>query len=309
DRIGLIELLSQTGQPNQMVPLLLGWLASAKSDSLRGALLLALQAFPDSRIPSSVLATYPKMSPGLRSRAQGLLCSRPASALEFLKAVDAGKINAKEVPVDQLQRIVVFKDDRLSKLVENDWGKVGPAAAGEKAARIRAVAHLIRVRQGDPARGKPLFTKHCANCHTLHGEGAKIGPDLNSVDRKDLDFLVKNIIDPSAVIRPEFVAQAITTTDGRVLNGLVLESTAGTVTSANRKPRKPALPPPKIHEMNPSPVSIMPEKLLDPLDEPDTRDLFAYLQSDGPAKPSPPPPLGERVRVRGSAPLNICLVS
>src|SRR5262249_53880922 len=143
DRIGLIEILSQTGKSEEMVPLLLRWLDGAKTDSLRGALLSALQAFADARITQTVLAMYPKMTGSLRGRAQGLLCSRPASALEFLKAVDGGRINPKEVPVDQLQRAVVFKDERVNKLIEKHWGKIGPAAAGEKAARIRAVGHLI----------------------------------------------------------------------------------------------------------------------------------------------------------------------
>jgi type 1 glutamine amidotransferase len=41
--------------------------------------------------------------------------------------------------------------------------------------------------------------------------------------------------------------------------------------------------------MTPSPVSLMPEKLLDKLTEPEVADLFAYLASDGPQKEIPNP--------------------
>ena len=58
---------------------------------------------PTSASRRAVLDAYPKLSAALRGQAQTLLCSRPASALAFLQAVDAGKINPKEVPLDQLR--------------------------------------------------------------------------------------------------------------------------------------------------------------------------------------------------------------
>jgi cytochrome c553 len=38
----------------------------------------------------------------------------------------------------------------------------------------------------------------------------------------------------------------------------------------------------QIDEMKASPVSLMPEKLLDTLSEQELRDLFRYLQADAP---------------------------
>ena len=35
-----------------------------------------------------------------------------------------------------------------------------------------------------------------------------------------------------------------------------------------------------IEKLDPSTVSLMPEKLLDPLEDQEVRDLFRYLQSD-----------------------------
>ena len=68
-------------------------------------------------------------------------------------------------------------------------------------ARINSVLHLLGQGPGHPAAGKELFQKHCATCHTLFGQGEKIGPDLTSVDRKSRSFLVTSIVDPSAIIR------------------------------------------------------------------------------------------------------------
>ncbi len=83
------------------------------------------------------------------------------------------------------------------------------------------------------------------------------------------------------MIRPEFAAHTVLMTDGRVLTGLIVESTPGAVTLVNEKNERSVLPREKIEEMKVSPVSLMPEKLLDTLDDQQVRDLFSYVQSDG----------------------------
>ena len=59
---------------------------------------------------------------------------------------------------------------------------------------------LISYAQGDPGKGKEIFTKRCASCHTVGG-GKLVGPDLQGVTaRRDLDWLKKFIQKPSALI-------------------------------------------------------------------------------------------------------------
>jgi putative membrane-bound dehydrogenase-like protein len=283
ERAGLVELLGQVGTAD-CVPVLLHVLGEARGDALRGAILAALQPFPDDRITDAVVALYPKMSSGLRAKAQALLCGRPASALRFLEAVDAGRVSPKEVPLDQLQRMARFNDGRLAALLQKHWGKVGPATAGEKISRIRSVNLMLTRGHGDPANGKVLFQKTCATCHQLFGEGNKVGPDLTGAERKNREWLITQVVDPSSVIRQEYVAYNLTTTDGRSLTGLLAESTPQAVTLLDAKNERTVIARDRIDELAPSPVSLMPEKLLDPFDDQQICDLFSYLQSDGPKR-------------------------
>ena len=94
ERVSLIEALGQAGK-SDCVSVLLRVLAEAKSDKVREAALAALQPFAGAMVTKAVLDAYPRLSAGLRGRAQTLLCSRPASALALLRAVDAGSIAAK----------------------------------------------------------------------------------------------------------------------------------------------------------------------------------------------------------------------
>jgi putative membrane-bound dehydrogenase-like protein len=294
ERASLIEILGQAGKPD-IVPLLLQVLGESGKSALQGAALTALQPFPDRQVGDAVLALYPRLSGDLRSRAQTLLLNRPVSALELLQAVDAGRVNPKEIPLDSVRRVLAYHNVELTHLAEKHWGKIGPATPGEKISRIRSVLHILNGAGGtppppDPVNGKALFVKHCAVCHTLFGEGNKIGPELTGADRKNREYLVTQIVDPSAVIRQEYVAFVVNTKDGRSLTGLIVEATPQAITLVDAKNEKTVLAREKIEEMAPSPVSLMPEKLLDPLQDQEIRDLFSYLQGDGPAAAPPPKP-------------------
>jgi putative membrane-bound dehydrogenase-like protein len=281
ERAGLVDLLGQIGTTD-CVPVLLRVLGEARGDALRGAVLSALQPFPDVRVTDAVLALYPRLSSALRGRAQTLLCGRPASALRFLGAVDSGRVAVKEVPLEQLQRMAHFKSEPIARLLEKHWGKVGPATPGEKISRIRSINLMLTRGHGDPVNGRLLFQKNCATCHQLFGEGNKVGPDLTGADRKNREWLITQVVDPSSVIRQEYVAYNVTTTDGRSLTGLLAESTPQAVTLLDGKNERTVIARDKIEELTPSPVSLMPEKLLDPLDDQQICDLFSYLQGDGP---------------------------
>jgi putative heme-binding domain-containing protein len=309
DRVALIEVLGQIGTAG-CVPTLLKLLAGSEPAAIRMAALSALQAFTDDHIADVVLAAYPKMPSALRARAQTLLCSRTASTRSFLAAVDNGKISPKEVPFDQVRRILLHNDDKIRGLVEKHWGKIGQEPPGERRARINSVKHTLGTGPGKPLNGRKLFESKCGTCHTLFGEGAKVGPELTGSDRRDRDFLVTSIVDPSAVIRTEYVAYVVATTNGRLLNGLVTEATPTTVTLVDAKNERTTVARQDIEEMKPSPHSLMPEKLLDDLDEQQIRDLFAYLQSEG----SPPAGGAQEAGPATSAKkqnafLKVCLVS
>ena len=282
NRISLIELLGQAGKPD-CVPVLLQALVESKNDNHRSALLGALQSLPHPEIARTILELYPRLSAGLRSKARTLLLARPTSRLALVRAVDSGRIPAAEMPLDQVRQLAESKDAEIARLVEKHWGKVAPPPPGAKVARINAILHALGQRPGEAAKGKALFTKACATCHTLHGEGNKIGPDLTTVDRTSRQFLVTNTVDPSAIIRPEFVAQVVATKDGRQLTGLVVESSGEAITLVNEKVERTILAKAQIEAMEPSSQSLMPENLLDQFDEQQIRDLFAYIQSDEPS--------------------------
>jgi putative heme-binding domain-containing protein len=300
-RLQMIELLGQIARPDA-AGVLLKLLAAAKSDAVRAGVLTALQSFPDPSVTDATVSLYPTASAGVRGKILALLVGRLPSAKRLVAEVEAGRVKPADVPFDQVRQMRLFNDESLNKSLEKHWGKISPATAGEKTARIVSLGSIIRAGHGDPVTGHALFAKNCGNCHTLFGEGNKVGPELTGADRKNRDFLITQIVDPSAVIRQEYVAYQVVTTDGRSLTGLIAEQSPQTVTLVDEKNIRTVIPRAKIDELIASPVSLMPEKILDPLEDQQIRDLFAYLQSDTPPKPAP-------ANDKKDGKLVVCLVS
>jgi putative heme-binding domain-containing protein len=116
----------------------------------------------------------------------------------------------------------------------------------------------------------------CASCHRLYGEGGTVGPDLTGADRANLHYFLENAIDPSAAVAGDYKLVNIYTTQGRLVAGIVVEETERAVT-VQTATEKVVLSRSDVDERAPSPVSMMPEGLLDKLTPEQLRDLAGYL--------------------------------
>jgi putative heme-binding domain-containing protein len=283
-RLAYITVVGQAGDPGA-VSHLLPLLDKTHQEPIRTSALAALGHFDNAQIARALLEQYAEFPPALRQRAIGLLASRPQSAAALVAAVRSKRIAAEDVSVGQVRQMLAHNDAELAQAIEAQWGKIRAATPGEKMAYVPVLGRVLNAGQGDRTAGRALFTKHCATCHTLFGEGNKIGPDLTSADRKNRDALLLNILDPSGYVRPEFVAQTAVLNDGRVLTGLITEASAQEVTIIDAKNQKTTIPRGEIDQIQPSEQSLMPERLLETLQPQEVRDLFSYLQATEPLPP------------------------
>ncbi|HYH68121.1 MAG TPA: PVC-type heme-binding CxxCH protein [Urbifossiella sp.] len=299
-RVKAIDLAKQV-KPDGTLSTFRDQLGKAKSDALRVGFLGGLEAFDDAAVAPLILDSYSGWSPTVKRRGVQLLLSRPTWGKELFRRVEAGSFPKADLTVEHAKAAVGLSDPVLTTLVEKHFGKLQAATAGEKQARISWLNVAVSREKGaDAGRGKTLYTKHCAACHTLHGEGGKVGPDLTTADRKNRGYMLAQIVDPSGYIRPEFVVQNVGTHDGRRLSGIVEPSAGDSVTLVNvvnDQPVRTVLAKADVETLTPSAVSLMPEKLLDTLTDAQVADLFAYLVADPPRKVEPAAPAG-RAKLR-----------
>ena len=171
-------------------------------------------------------------------------------------------------------------DESLKADVAKQWPELAQQSK-EKTTFIAALRGKMTpetLGKGNASQGRLLFSKSCANCHTLFGEGKKIAPDLTGGQRGNLNYLLENIIDSSATVSENFRMTVFVLEDGRVLNGVIVERAEKTLTVQTATDRV-TLQKDEIEEQRDSKLSMMPENLLAPLTEEQIRDLFSYLQS------------------------------
>ncbi|HVW39058.1 MAG TPA: c-type cytochrome, partial [Pirellulales bacterium] len=279
DRAALLQTLAavpRAASVKKLLPLVEG----NEPPAIEIAALAALQPYDSPEIARTLIGRYSHLTPDVKARVRTMFASRAAWAEALVAAVEQKTIPAADLGVDQVRQVLAYDQPDLKPRIEALWGKVGPASSREKQGRILAVQQILAKGKGDPANGQKLVAKHCQTCHTLFGQGNRIGPDLTGVDRKNLAVLVPNVIDPSSVVRTEYAAYAAQTADGRTINGLLAASTADTVTLVDAQNIRTTLARSELDSFEPSPLSLMPERLLDPLADQELRDLFAYLQSD-----------------------------
>ena len=144
--------------------------------------------------------------------------------------------------------------------------------------RYKSQLTAERLARGDLSAGRALFVKTCANCHVLYGQGKPVGPDLTGSNRRNLDYLLENIIDPSASVAVDFRMTVAVLKSGRVVSGLIVEKTEKTLTFETQNERV-VVERAEIEESKATPASLMPEGLFQNLSEEQIRDLAAYLMS------------------------------
>ena len=279
-RVMLLALLADAVEPASVEPLLDLVLSSSEPESVRSAALGVLSRLNSDSVTLSLLTSYPKLPDKLKAQTMELFLGRKPSASALLKSVDRGDLKPNDIPVEQVRRVALFEDRELDALVTKHWGKLGAATREEKLAEVRRLNNDLRATGGNVEAGKAVYKKHCAACHQIFGEGTKLGPDLTTANRKDRDYLLISLVDPSVVIRREFLSHIVQMRDGRVLNGLIVERNEAGLTLANAKNERVTLAVADIEELRESPVSLMPDDQYKLLKPQELRDLFAYLARD-----------------------------
>ena len=123
-----------------------------------------------------------------------------------------------------------------------------------------------------------MFMKTCAQCHTLFGEGGKVGPDLTGSGRSDLEYILTNVVDPNALVGKDYQVWLIRLKDKRLISGIISREDENGITVLTETETM-VLPKTKIERMKQADVSMMPEGLLSGLEKQDLLDLIAYLRS------------------------------
>jgi putative membrane-bound dehydrogenase-like protein len=253
---------------------------------LRRQTLGALGRLESPQVGETVLVSYEAMEPELRPAAIELLTSRSAWAKQLIAAIKENRVPREAISVNHVRKLLSSNDQELVDQVIASWGAVRTERNPEREQLIVQMRDVIRATPGDAHRGQKVFTKLCATCHKMYGEGQEIGPDITVNGRSSFEQLLSNVFDPSLVIGSAYQAVTVVTVDGRVLTGLLAENSDQRVVLKQQGGKVETIARADVEEMGVSKLSLMPEDVEKQLNSQEIADLFAYITLDRP--PSDP---------------------
>jgi putative membrane-bound dehydrogenase-like protein len=275
-RQNALQALIRKKSPD-LVPLLQSLLTDR---AVRDAALRGLASYGDESTPEAILRQYPSLNEEEKADAIHTLASRPAYAHALLDAIEQGKVARQDVSAFTVRQLQGLNDKKINDKLTKVWGVLRPASQEKAAltARYKALLTADYLAKGDRSQGRLIFARTCASCHVLFGEGGKIGPELTGSQRANLDYLLDNVLDPSAVVPYDYQVTLIQTKDGRLITGIIKQENEKVVTVQTQN-EVLAVPKAEIDERTKSPISMMPEGLFAKMKDEEVRDLVAYLAS------------------------------
>jgi putative membrane-bound dehydrogenase-like protein len=241
-----------------------------------------LAQFDDPAVGAQLVKAYRQFHGSERPQLLATLVSRPTVAAALLDAIEKGAVPRGDLTAFHIRQIRGFNDPALSMRLIEAWGEMRDSAEDKQRliAQLKSRLTPADLASADRSQGRALFNVACATCHRLYGHGGEIGPDLTGAGRDNLDYLLENIADPGAVVTADFRMSIVTLKDGRVLNGVIKAKTGRTLTLQTMTEQL-TVERSEVENLQQSTLSLMPEGLLEALNESQVRDLIAYLMTPG----------------------------
>jgi len=204
------------------------------------------------------------------------LSSRRVYANILTEAIIEGLIMKSEIPAHiarQLRRV-------MGNGFVEVWGPIDDISADVESSykRYKKLLTDKELEVASTINGKVIFTKTCGACHQLHGEGGVLGPELTGSNRSNINYLLSNILEPSADIQDDYKMVVVTTRDGRTYLGTVASDTDRHLVLNILGQGKAKINKSDIQSREDTPNSMMPAGLLDNMSDQEILDLVAYLR-------------------------------
>jgi len=163
--------------------------------------------------------------------------------------------------------------------------KVSDAPALMTAEQARAQAaklerfHALAQAGGAAAKGRETFVLACATCHTVGGQGGQIGPVLNGAGASGIEALLRSVLTPNAAMEAGYRTFRVEQNDGETLDGFLVSQDDQVIVLRQPNSEDKRIAKTAVRRAGFTRTSLMPEGLLEALNDSDAKDLLAYLMT------------------------------
>lgn len=248
-------------------------LSPQREPEVQRAAVELLGRYDDAGVATLIWDAWPGLTPPMRISAVDLLLSRAAWKTSLLDAIAAGTIRPADLDPAQIKLVLGAGDAARRARIADILGK----ASDRKRSEVLADYRLALDQSGDPARGKAVFARACANCHRLDGQGSAVGPDLATLRGSAPELALISILDPNREILPKYHLYHVATKGGVSMTGMILSESPNSLTLRKIDGANVTIFRADIEQMASTGTSAMPEGLESQIDVAAMADLLSYL--------------------------------
>lgn len=274
ERVADTELL-RFSSPDVISQTTLALLSSTQPVEIQRAALEVIRRAPPADATDLLLRNWTSFSPSVRSAALEWLLNRRESTAAVLTEMASQTIPASAVSLDQRMKLMQNPDAEIRQTAVALFG--GAVSTDRKQVVDEYTAALSQPASAE--EGRRVFEKTCSRCHRIAGIGHQVGPDISDTRSRARDALLYDILDPNRRVDPQFGEYAVVTTDGLVLNGLLVAETADTIVLRQPEGRESTLLRSQIEELRATQRSLMPEGVEKDVNVQQMADLLEFLKS------------------------------
>lgn len=249
--------------------------------AFRSATISLLARFDAPEIAKALLERFDSFSTPDKSAALAALTSRSTFALALLDAVTAGRLKRDQLTAFHVRQLIELHNPEVERRVLAAWGKINQSPSEKQAqiARLEKTFNEAPLWAYDSGAGRQHYQKLCAQCHVVGKEGTRIGPELTGAGKNGIRYFLENIIDPNAVIGVDFQVTNVDTKKGEVVSGLLINESPSSLTIRTTTDQV-VIAKTDIAQRSTSEKSLMPEGLLESLNDREQIELLKFLTSN-----------------------------
>ena len=221
-----------------------------------------IDALSTSRVESVgdvLVKQWKKFTPASQRAAAALMLHKPAWANSLISGIDKGGIDQRDLGNEQWQALTTYPDEviaRRARMVQKSVGRTAPTA--DRKAIVEKFIGLAD-KPGDVVLGKEVFTKNCMVCHTLEGQGGKVGPELTGVGARPKADILMQVLDPNRSVEGTYREWSATSNDGDLVSGRLMTESTTTVEILDATGKLHTLQRKDLKKLSVSEKGIMPE--------------------------------------------------
>lgn len=224
-------------------------------------------------------AHWSRYTASVREAVIATVTSKPKMIEPLFAAIRSGVVQPAEISSLRRTQLQKHADANIRRSAETLFHDL---EAGDRMKVYRSLRDAL-AQPGDPVVGAAVFARVCAACHTYHGTGGKVGPDLSGVRNQPADALLLHIIVPNYEVVPAYQTITAVTDDGRTIAGWLASETDTSLTLRTAAGAEEALLRKNIRSLTASGLSLMPDGLEQAMTRDELIGVIAYLKQEPPA--------------------------